>query len=122
MCVWGGQVKNYHYINNILIHVYLCYKQITLRPYSHYFCLHKGDCQLNKNSLKKNFQIIENVIYSTQLSDRLFVYLVIYGLPKTHKDNIPVRSILSMQHKLAKWLAELLQLMLDIYMENCIKN
>lgn len=36
----------------------------------------------------------------------------LYGLPKTHKDNVPVRLILSMvesvQHKLSKWLTVLL--------------
>ena len=37
----------------------------------------------------------------------------LYGLPKLHKPDIPMRPILSMsnspQHKLAKWLAEILQ-------------
>ena len=35
-----------------------------------------------------------------------------YGLPKTHKENIPLRPILSMisssQHELAKWLSKIL--------------
>ena len=39
-----------------------------------------------------------------------------YGLPKTHKENIPLRPVLSMigssQHELAKWLAEISYLLL----------
>lgn len=50
----------------------------------------------------------------------------LYGLPKTHKDNVPVRLILSMvasvQHKLAKWLTVLLQPVQEIYTGNCIKH
>ena len=49
-----------------------------------------------------------------------------YSLPKTHKENIPPRPLLSMigsfQHKLAKWLAESLALVLKLYSTNCIKD
>ena len=42
-----------------------------------------------------------------------------YGLPKTHKADIPLRPILSMigssQHELAKWLAEILAPVLKLY-------
>ena len=47
-----------------------------------------------------------------------------YGLPKTHKENIPCRPILSMtgsaQHQLAKFLSALLQPVLEMYSGNCI--
>lgn len=36
--------KKYTYINNILAHIYLYYKQITLRPNKHFFCLQKVNC------------------------------------------------------------------------------
>ena len=42
-----------------------------------------------------------------------------YGLPKTHKENIPLRPILSMigssQYELAKWLAEIVVPVLKLY-------
>eukprot|EP00794_Sanderia_malayensis_P010354 gene10355-11432_t len=45
-----------------------------------------------------------------------------YGLPKSHKPNIPLRPILSMvgsaQHQLAKWLSELLEPVLNLYSDN----
>ena len=49
-----------------------------------------------------------------------------YGLPKIHKQNAPCRSILSMigsaQHELAKFLAALLQPVLNRYSINCIQD
>ena len=49
-----------------------------------------------------------------------------YGLPKTHKENIPLRPILSMigssQHELAKWLAEILVPVLKLYSSHCVKD
>ena len=49
-----------------------------------------------------------------------------YGLPKTHKENIPLRPILSMigssQHELAKWLAEILAPVLKLYSSHCVKD
>ena len=49
-----------------------------------------------------------------------------YGLPKTHKQSIPLRPILSMvgsaQHQLAKWLSEVLEPVLHLYSENCISD
>ena len=48
----------------------------------------------------------------------------IYGLPKTHKENIPLRPILSMigssQQEPAKWLAEILVPVLKLYFSSCI--
>ena len=49
-----------------------------------------------------------------------------YGLPKTHKIGTPLRPILSMvassHHELAKWLASILQPVLEQFSTNCIKD
>ena len=49
-----------------------------------------------------------------------------YGLPKTHKQDVPWGPILSMigpaQHELAKWLAEALKPLLEMYSQYCIKD
>ena len=50
----------------------------------------------------------------------------LYGLPKTHKTDMPLRPILFMtssaQHQLAKYLSSLLQPVLSLYSSNCILN
>ena len=47
-----------------------------------------------------------------------------YGLPKTHKDGVALKLILSMigfsQYKVAKRLTTILQSVLDYYSINCI--
>ena len=49
-----------------------------------------------------------------------------YGLPKIYKQDVPCRPILSMigsaQHELAKFLAALLQPVLELYSTNCIND
>ena len=49
-----------------------------------------------------------------------------YGLPKTHKTNVPLRPILSMtgssHHKLSKWLANLLEPVLKRFSTHCISD
>ena len=49
-----------------------------------------------------------------------------YGLPKTHKTNIPLRPILSMtgssHHELSKWLASLLEPVLKRFSTHCIRD
>ena len=49
-----------------------------------------------------------------------------YGLPKTHKKDIPLRPILSMvgssQHQLAKWLTSVLDSVLSLYSTYCISD
>ena len=49
-----------------------------------------------------------------------------YGVPKVHKQGVPLRPILSMtnapQHELAKWLAELLKPVLDKYNEHTVRD
>ena len=50
----------------------------------------------------------------------------LYGLPKTHKDGIPLRPILSMirsaQHKLAQWLDKVIKPVLELFFEYCVKD
>ena len=50
----------------------------------------------------------------------------LYGLPKTHKADCPLRPILSMSgsptHRTARWLSELLQPVRDFYSKYCIKD
>ena len=52
--------------------------------------------------------------------------LPMYRLPKTHKPNVPLRPILSMtgsaHHQLSKWLASLLQPVLDRFAAQCIPD
>ena len=52
--------------------------------------------------------------------------LGMYGLPNIHKANTPLRPILSMiqspQHKLARWLNEQLESVVDMYSTYCIKD
>ena len=49
-----------------------------------------------------------------------------YGLPKTHKPNVPLRPILSVigsaHHELSKWLASLLQPVLERFTAHCISD
>ena len=49
-----------------------------------------------------------------------------YGLPKIHKQNTPLRPILSMigsaQHELAKWLSEVLKPVTDHYSTFCVRD
>ena len=50
----------------------------------------------------------------------------LYGLPKTHKPNVPIRPILSMcgspYHQLAKWLVEILKPVRVALTQHCLKN
>ena len=50
----------------------------------------------------------------------------LYGLPKVHKKDVPLRPILSMvgsaQHKLAKWLVRLLEPVIKFYTEYCVED
>ena len=50
----------------------------------------------------------------------------LYGLPKTHKDGVPLRTILSMvgssQHRVAKWLDRIWQPVLTHYSSYWIKD
>ena len=49
-----------------------------------------------------------------------------YGLPETHKPEVPLRPILSMtgwvHHELSKWLASLLEPVLHRYTAHCISD
>ena len=52
--------------------------------------------------------------------------LHMYGFPKIHKKDVPLRPILSMtgsaQHQLAKWLTSLLQPVLQNLSSNCLSD
>ena len=67
--------------------------------------------------LKTYMNVFDQVVLNTP------VYRL-YGLPKTHKTNMPLRPILSMtssaQHQLAKYLSSFLQPVLFLYSSNCI--
>ena len=49
-----------------------------------------------------------------------------YGLPKTHKKDVPLRPILSMtgsaQHSLAKWPSTIFNPVIKLYSSNCIQD
>ena len=49
-----------------------------------------------------------------------------YGLPKVHKTDLPLRPILSMtgsaQHKLAKWLNNIIEPVRLYYSSNCVRD
>ena len=50
----------------------------------------------------------------------------LYGLPKVHKKEVPLRPIFSMvgssQHALAKYLAVVIDLVFQLYSSNCVKD
>ena len=72
--------------------------------------------------LKKNLLAKLYALYSLNIC----VEYRLYGLPKTHKTDIPLRSILSMvdssQHEQAKFLAVTLQPDLEHYSSFCIQD
>ena len=49
-----------------------------------------------------------------------------YGLPKIHKQDVPLRSILSMygsaQHQLAQWLTSVIDPVFSLYSTHCISD
>ena len=49
-----------------------------------------------------------------------------YGLPKIHKQDVPLRPILSMtgsaQHQLAQWLTSVIDPVLSLYSTYCISD
>ena len=49
-----------------------------------------------------------------------------FGLPKIHKQDVPLRSILSMsgsaQHQLAQWLTSVVDPVLSLYSTHCISD
>ena len=84
-----------------------------------------------ETKFQKNFvKCVKSGFFPSTISDliRLIgpIRSCFYGLPKTHKDGVPLRPILSMmrssQHKFAKWLTAIFQPMLDYYNIYCIEN
>ena len=67
---------------------------------------------------------VKSGLLSPKISDSICPYL--YGLPKIHKDGVPLRPILSMvgsaQQKVASWLSSVLQPVLEHFNGFCIEN
>ena len=80
--------------------------------------LQKCLLELFKDSIPKS--LYQNICPTGSQRPRM------YGLPKTHKTNVPLRPILSMtgssHHKLSKWLASLLELVLKHFSTHCIHD
>ena len=74
--------------------------------------------------LKNKKQISENELIRIRPTGSQLPRL--YGLAKVHKAGNPLRPILSMvgspQHKIAQWLAEILNPVLQRYTKDCIRD
>ena len=84
----------------------------------------EGSIQRRLLTLLKSEALARSVYEAIRLSGSQRPRL--YGLPKTHKDGVPLRPILSMidsaQHELAKFLSATLQPVQDIFSSNCTKD
>ena len=73
---------------------------------------------LKKNSIPKS--LYQNIRATGSQRPRM------YGLPKTHKTNVPLRLILpltgSSHYELSKWLASLLEPVLKRFSTHCIRD
>ena len=89
------------------------------------------DTQKLENKLQKRFlELFRRKFISKKVYE--FIRLEgsqwprMYGLPKIHKQGIPLRPILSMchsvQHSLTKWLVEVLNPVLEFYYGFCVKD
>jgi len=100
-------------------------------------CLNKGGVDVHSNTTKSEqkvqkllLDLVQQTILARDVYDRVrptgSQRPRMYGLPKTHKENIPLRPILSMivsfQHELATWLAEILVLVLKLYSSHSVKD
>ena len=107
------------YINkmNALLNDDKVYKKLNSNP------MEKLNSNFNKK-LKNTFK------FDKQLFNKLFVYTprlaYLYGLVKTHKENNPMRPVIStintVSYKLSKWLVNLLSPMLGNISKSHIKN
>ena len=85
--------------------------------------LHDNTAKNEQNLQKRLLDLANQNILTRDVYDRVrptgSQRLRMYGLPKTHKEDMPLRPILSMigssQHELAKWLAEILAPVLKLY-------
>ena len=75
-------------------------------------------------------ELVKRGLLPSAISDQIrptgSIRLRLYGLPKTHKDKVPLIPILSMvgssQQKVTKWLDRILQPVLMHYSKYCIKD
>ena len=98
----------------------------TLGPAAEFDNIAKIERRIQRRlfSLKKNGSITPEVYASIRPVGAQRPRM--YGLPKTHKTNVPVRPILSMigsaQHKLAKWLIGILEPVRSMYDSHCVAD
>ena len=79
---------------------------------------------------KRLLELVNSKVLTNEVYDRIrptgSQRPQMYGLPKIHKPNVPLRPTLSMigsaQHELAKWLSEVLDPVLQKYSKHCIKD
>ena len=92
--------------------------------------LHDNTAKKEQKLQKRLLDLANQKILARDVYDRVRPTgsrrLRIYGLPRTHKENIPLRPMLLMigssQHELATWLAEILAPVLKLYSSHCIKD
>ena len=86
--------------------------------------------KLERKLQKRLYELVNSKVLTNEVYDRIrptgSQRPQMYGLPKIHKPNVPLRPILSMigsaQHELAKWLSEVLDPVLQKYSKHCIKD
>ena len=86
--------------------------------------------KLERKLQKRLLELVNSKVLTNEVYDRIrptgSQRPQMYGLPKIHKPNVPLRPILSMigsaQHELAKWLSEVLDPVLQKYSKQCIKD
>ena len=86
--------------------------------------------KLERKLQKRLLELFNSKVLTNEVYDRIrptgSQRPQMYGLPKIHKPNVPLRPILSMigsaQHELAKWLSEVLDPVLQKYSKHCIKD
>ena len=91
---------------------------------------HDNTAKTEQKLQKRLLDLVNQTILTRDIYDRIrptgSQRPRMYGLPKTHKEDIPLRPILSMigssQHELAKWLSEVLAPVLKLYSSNCVKD
>ena len=79
--------------------------------------------KLERKLQKRLLELVNSKVLTNEVYDRIrptgSQRPQMYGLPKIHKPNVPLRPILSMigsaQHELAKWLSEVLDPVLQIF-------
>ena len=101
-------------------------KFLTLGPVSQFDQTAKIEQKLRK--------YLGELVKSKEITESIFEHIVpvgsqrprMYGLPKTHKPDVPLRPILSMcgsaQYSISKWLCELLSPVVKYFGARCVKD